>query len=91
MEIPSKLRKIPNYDIFKYILYGAFYKNLFIAEYENPHELNQSLTKQEGNINPNEDYPFQLIIMRIFKKDYINQYLLMKDYFQFKLVIYALQ
>ena len=27
LEIPSKLRKIPNYDIFKYILYGAFYKN----------------------------------------------------------------
>ena len=78
LEIPSKLRKIPNYDILKYILYGAFYKNLFIAEYENPHELNQSFFKQGENINPNEVLRFPInndnnISEGLYKSIFINE------------------
>ena len=60
LEIPSQLRKIPNYDIFKYVIYGAFYKNLFIAEYENPDEINKLLIQQANDINPNEILRFPL-------------------------------
>ena len=60
LEIPSQLPKIPNYDVFKYIMYGAFYKNLFLAEYENPNEINKLIISQASNINQNEILRFPL-------------------------------
>lgn len=90
LEIPSKLRKIPNYDIFKYILYGAFYKNIFIAEYENPYELNQSFIKQGDNINPNDILRFPInndnnISEGLYKSIFINEGLLSSQTFNFKI------
>ena len=60
MRQPSKLRKIPNYDILKYILYGAFYRNLFLAEYEEPIKLNQTYLPNDIRNKSNELIRFPL-------------------------------